>query len=169
MLIPLNAVQAVTERITSSAKRCHPALVRRGALVELMKDVTFYWLPNCSTCQKALGWLGRRGVKIATMRDIKDEPLIRKEVENLAKMLGGPAELFSKRAVKYREMNLNEREVPPAEMLDLMTNEYTFLKRPILVIGDHATAGFFEKSFDSFLKQHYYPQIQTRQQQRRDS
>jgi arsenate reductase len=128
-----------------------------------MKDVTFYWLPNCSTCQKALGWLGRRGVKISNMRDIKEEPLTRNEVEKLAKMLGGPAELFSKRAVKYRELKLHEREVPPTEMLDLMTDEYTFLKRPILVIDAHATAGFFEKSFESFLQQHYYEQSQSRE------
>ena len=129
-----------------------------------MKDVTFYWLPSCSTCQKALGWLGRRGVKISAMRDIKEEPLTRKEVEGLAKMLGGAEELFSKRAVKYRELKLNEREVTPSEMLDLMTEEYTFLKRPILVVGEHATAGFFEKSFESFLKNHYYEQSQSRGQ-----
>ena len=129
-----------------------------------MKDVTFYWLPNCSTCQKALGWLERRGVKISKMRDIKDEPLTRQEVESLAKMLGGPAELFSKRAIRYRELKLNEREVLPAEMLELMTDEYTFLKRPIVVIGGHAIAGFFEKSFESFLQQHYYEPSQIQEQ-----
>jgi arsenate reductase (glutaredoxin) len=124
-----------------------------------MKNVTFYWLPNCSTCQKAKGWLERRGVKITDMRDIKEDPLSRKEVEDLAKTLGGPAELFSKRAIKYREMKLSEREVLPAEMLDLMTDEYTFLKRPIMVINDQATAGFFERSFESFLNEHYYEPI----------
>ena len=107
-------------------------------------------------------WLERRGVKIAEFRDIKEEPLARNEIGDLAKILGGPAELFSKRAIKYREMKLGEREVLPAEMLDLMTDEYTFLKRPIMVIGKHATAGFFEKSFESFLNQHYYEPSQNR-------
>lgn len=130
---------------------------------EFMKDVRFYWLPNCSTCQKAVGWLERRGVKITAMRDMKENPLTREEVEDLTKMLGGPAELFSKRAIKYREMKLNEREVPPSEMLDLMTDEYTFLKRPTMVIGKHATAGFFEKSFESFLNEHYYEPIAVRE------
>lgn len=125
--------------------------------------VTFYWLPNCSTCQKAVRWLERRGVKITEFRDIKEMPLTGKKIEELAKMLGGPAELFSKRAIKYREMKLNEREVSPAEMLDLMTDEYTFLKRPIMVINDHAVAGFFEKSFESFLKQNYYTPSQNRE------
>ena len=134
-----------------------------------MKYVTFYWLPNCSTCQKAKGWLDRRGVKITAMRDIKENPLSRHEVEDLSKILGGPAELFSKRAIKYREMKLNEREVPPAEMLDLMTDEYTFLKRPIMVIGNQATAGFFEKSFDSFLTEHYFEPSQNRSSSDRPS
>ena len=121
-----------------------------------MKDVTIYWLPDCSTCQKAVRWLERRGVKIANFRDIKEEPLTRNEIEELAAIVGGPAELFSKRAIKYREMKLSEREVPFAEMLDLMTDEYTFLKRPIIRIGDQAEAGFFEKSYEYFLEKNYY-------------
>jgi arsenate reductase (glutaredoxin) len=121
-----------------------------------MKDVKLYWLPGCSTCQKAVKWLDRRGIKITEYRDIKEEPLTRAEVEQLAKMVGGPEDLFSRRAIKYREMKLNEREVSPQEMLDLMTEEYTFLKRPIMVINGRAEAGFFEKFYNLFLDAHYY-------------
>lgn len=116
-----------------------------------MKNVTFYWLPNCSTCQKARRFLDRHRLQITRFRDIKEEPLARSEVENLARILGGAANLFSRRAVKYREMKLSEREMSANEMLDLMAEEYTFLKRPILVIDDRAIAGFFEKTFESFL------------------
>jgi len=121
-----------------------------------MKDVTLYWLPNCSTCQKAVRWLDRRGITITTFRDLKEKPLTRAEIENLAKMLGGSAELFSKRAVKYRELKLNEKTLSSQEMFELMTDEYTFLKRPILEIGNEAVAGFFEMSFESFLDQNYF-------------
>lgn len=121
-----------------------------------MKDTTFYWLPNCSTCKKAKSHIERHGLKGFAERDIKSEPLTRDEVEKLAKMLGGPNELFSRRAIKYREMKLNEREVSPAEMLDLMTEEYTFLKRPVLVMKNRAIAGFFEKYWDAFLEENYY-------------
>lgn len=121
-----------------------------------MKDLKLYWLPHCSTCQKAVKWLDRRGIKVTEFRDIKEEPLKRAEVEELAKMVGGPENLFSRRAIKYREMKLNEREVAPAEMLDLMTDEYTFLKRPIMVIGGRAEAGFFEKFYKLFLEENYY-------------
>ena len=115
------------------------------------KNVTFYWLPNCSTCQKAKRRLERHGVSVNRFRDVKDEPLSREEVVELAKMLGGASELFSKRAVKYREMKLGERDLSEDEMIDLMANEYTFLKRPILVKNGEAMAGYFEKYFDEFL------------------
>lgn len=121
-----------------------------------MKDVTFYWSPNCTTCQKAKRRLERHRVSVTKFRDIKEEPLGREEVEKLVKMLGGASELFSRRAVKYREMKLDERELSDAEMIDLMEGDYTFLKRPILVVDGKATAGYFEKFFDIFLNENYY-------------
>lgn len=116
-----------------------------------MKNITFYWLPECSTCRKAKRFLERHGAVLTDLRDIKDEPLSRTEVEEISKMLGGAENLFSRRAVKYREMKLAERDLSSAEMLDLMANEYTFLKRPIAVKDGRAVAGFFEKTFESFL------------------
>lgn len=121
-----------------------------------MKNVTFYWLSGCSTCQKAKGFIERHGIRDFELRDIKETPLSRGEIETLAKMLGGAEELFSRRAVKYREMKLGEREVSPAEMLDLMSAEYTFLKRPILVMKGKAIAGYFEKFWNQFLDENYY-------------
>ena len=121
-----------------------------------MKKITFYWLPNCSTCQKAKNFIERHAIREYELRDIKENPLSREEVEKMAKMLGGADNLFSKRAVKYREMKLNERELTSTEMLDLMTDEYTFLKRPILVIDGKAEAGFFEKFMNQFLDDNYY-------------
>ena len=121
-----------------------------------MENVTFYWLPGCSTCQKAKSFIERHGIRDFEPRDIKENPLSRAEVETLAKMLGGADELFSRRAVKYREMKLGEREVSPAEMLDLMSEEYTFLKRPILLMKGKAIAGYFEKFWNQFLEENYY-------------
>lgn len=121
-----------------------------------MKDITFYWLPDCSTCQKAVRWLDRRGVTITTFRDIKEAPLSRLEIIHISALLGGPEELFSKRAVKYREMKLSERTLSDDEMLELMAVEYTFLKRPIMQIGETAIAGFFEMSFERYLTDNYF-------------
>lgn len=116
-----------------------------------MKDTIFYRLPNCSTCQKAERRLARHNIEVTRFRDIKEEPLEREEIAQLAKMLGGANELFSRRAVKYRQMKLDERELSEDEMIDLMAGDYTFLKRPILVKNGKAMAGYFERYFDEFL------------------
>jgi arsenate reductase len=112
---------------------------------------TFYWLPNCSTCQKAASYLKQKGQTVTQFRDIKTDPLEREEVEQLAELAGGANELFSRRARKYRSMGLNEREIAGDEMLDLISEEYTFIKRPVLVNGKRAICGFSPKSYDSFL------------------
>ena len=119
------------------------------------ENITFYWSENCSTCRKAKNYIERHGIKEYDLRDIKENPLSGAEVAELAKKLGGANELFSRRAVKYREMKLNERKLSAKEMIDLMTGEYTFLKRPILKIGDHAIAGFFERFFQDFIYKYY--------------
>ncbi len=117
-----------------------------------MNEIYFYGLPNCTTCQKALRRLDYHRVDTVKKRNIKEEPLSRDEIEKLAKMLGGAENLFSRRSVKYRELGLKDKNLTETELLDLMAEEYTFLKRPILVVGKTAIAGFFEKEYDEFFK-----------------
>jgi arsenate reductase (glutaredoxin) len=112
----------------------------------------FYWLPNCSTCVKAKKFLDANGIEINELRDIKANKLLRAEVEKLVEIIGDADKLFSRRAIKYRELGLNKREVSTEEMLNLMTDEYTFIKRPVLVIDGKAIAGFSEKSYAEILQ-----------------
>ncbi len=117
-----------------------------------MNEIYFYGLPDCTTCQKALRRLDYHRVADVKKRNIKEEPLIRAEVEKLATMLGGAENLFSRRSIKYRELGLRDKTLSDAEMLDLMASDFTFLKRPILTAGGEAIAGFFEKEYDEFFR-----------------
>ncbi len=115
------------------------------------EKIELYWLPYCTTCQKADAYLQERGRTPSAYRDVKAEPLSRAEVARLAELVGGAGELFSRRARKYRSMGLHERELTNDQMLDLMTEEYTFIKRPVLVVaGERATAGFTPKTYAGF-------------------
>jgi arsenate reductase len=105
-------------------------------------SVEVYWLPYCTTCQKAVKHLEEKGVPVRSFRNLKEEPLSEDEVRDLAAKVGGVETLFSKRAMKYRAMGLHEREVSEDEMVKLMSEEYTFVTRPVIVRGDRATAGF---------------------------
>ncbi|HEU0302850.1 MAG TPA: ArsC/Spx/MgsR family protein [Longimicrobium sp.] len=114
-------------------------------------SVELIGLPYCTTCQKAVGYLEDKGVRIRSFRNLKEEPLSEDEVRVLAEKVGGIEALFSKRAMKYRQMGLHEREVSEDEMVRLMAEEYTFVTRPVIVRGGRATAGFSAKRVDELV------------------
>lgn len=115
------------------------------------RGVEMYGLPYCTTCQKAIGYLEAKGVKIRDFRDLKTQPLTRAEVEDLARKVGGAEALFSRRAMKYRQMGLHEQQLSEEDLLRLMTEEYTFVTRPVIVRGDRATDGFNARRVDALV------------------
>lgn len=115
------------------------------------ESVEVYGLLHCSTCQRALKYLAERGIPVSGFRDLKAEPLRRAEVEELARKVGGAEKLFSRRALKYRQMGLHERQLADDDLLRLMTEEYTFVTRPVVVRADRATAGFSAKQLDALV------------------
>jgi arsenate reductase len=114
-------------------------------------SVEVYWLPYCTTCQKAVAHLRAKGVEIERFRDLKTDPLSTEEVHDLAAKVGGVDALFCRRAMKYRQLGLHERVLSGDEMVKLMTEEYTFITRPVIVRGDRATAGFSQKRVDALI------------------
>ena len=110
----------------------------------------FYWLPHCSTCQKAEAFLKAAGIPIRQYHDVKTQQVDRETLTHLSEALGGVENLFSKRALKYRAMGLHERTLSDEEMLDLMHEEYTFIKRPVVVTSaGKVLAGFSKKQYDA--------------------
>lgn len=113
----------------------------------------FYWLPKCTTCQKAETYLKDNGATIDEYIDVKTQTVPRETLRALAEKMGGVDQLFSKRALKYRAMGLHLRELSDEEMLDLMAGEYTFIKRPVVVTDDgRVIAGFSKKPYESLVK-----------------
>jgi len=113
--------------------------------------VDVYWLPYCTTCQKAVAHLQERGASIRSYRNLKEQPLSEDDVRALAKKVGGVEKLFSKRAMKYRQMGLHEQQLSEDDLVRLMAEEYTFVTRPVIVRGDRATAGFSAKRVDELV------------------
>ncbi|MEB3287316.1 MAG: arsenate reductase family protein [Vampirovibrionales bacterium] len=113
---------------------------------------TFYWLPYCSTCVKAEQHLLSKGASIQKYVNLKENPLSKTEVLKLCKLIGGPDKLFSKRAMKYRSMGLDKMTLGDEDLVGYMCQEYTFIKRPVLVTNDDKIlAGFSAKQYDALL------------------
>lgn len=97
-----------------------------------------YHLKTCSTNVKILKQLNLENVELV---NIKEEGILAKDLDYAAKELGSFAELFSRKAMKYRTLKLNEKELSEEEMRKLILEEYTFLKRPLSIIDGAVFAG----------------------------
>lgn len=103
---------------------------------DIMKKV--FYLKTCSTCQRILKEWNLEGV---TLREIKSEPVTPIELEQMKALSGSFEAIFSKKSMKYRAMGLHERTLSEDEMRQLILEEYTFLKRPVLLLENEIFIG----------------------------
>jgi arsenate reductase len=119
----------------------------RGAGLFLFAMHIVYHLPNCGTCQRII-----RDLKLAergfSLRDIKGQPIQPRELEEMRALSGSYASLFSKRAIKYKTMGLKDRVLTEDDIRGLILEDYTFLKRPVVIIEGVLFAGSEQKTLD---------------------
>ena len=102
-----------------------------------------YHLGTCSTCQRIIKQLGLD--QDFDMQDIKTEAITAAQLDEMKALNGSYESLFSRRAMKYRAMGLGERDLSEDDYRDLILEEYTFLKRPVILIGDQIFVGNSKK------------------------
>lgn len=98
-----------------------------------------YHLATCSTCKRILAELPAR--EDLELVDIKSRPVTEAELDELARLAGGYEPLFSRHARKYRSRGLNKQELTEADYKRLILEEYTFLKRPVVVVEEQIFIG----------------------------
>ena len=106
-----------------------------------------YHLSTCSTCQRIIKALELGADTV--LQDIKTESMTPEQVDQMASMAGSCEALFSRRAMKFRSMGLHERELSEPEYRQLILDEYTFLKRPVIVVGDQIFVGNAKKTVEA--------------------
>ena len=103
-----------------------------------MKENKIYHLTHCGTCKKILGDLNTESCEL---QDIKINSITAAELDELACMAGSYEALFSRNAIKYRSMKLNTKKLTEKDYRELILSEYTFLKRPVIKVGDKIFIG----------------------------
>lgn len=101
-----------------------------------------FYLSTCDTCKRILNSWKTDGVEL---QDIKTEQMTADQVDHMIGLAGSAEALFSKRARKYKELGLKDHDLSDAEVRELIINEYTFLKRPVLVLDDKIFVGNSKK------------------------
>ena len=105
-------------------------------------------LSTCDTCQRIIKELDLKE-KGFEFQDIKAENISAEELDAAKEKFGSYEALFSKRAQKFRSMGLNELKLSEADYHKYILEEYTFLKRPFIWIGDELFVGNAKKTIEA--------------------
>ena len=102
-----------------------------------------YHLSTCSTCQRIIKELNPSDEVV--LQDIKTEKITEDQIDVMSKLAGSYEALFSRRAMKYRAMGLDKKDLTEEDYRQLILDEYTFLKRPVMISEDQIFVGNSKK------------------------
>ena len=94
-----------------------------------------YYLSTCSTCSRIISELDLKK-KNFQFQDIKTEKITAAQVKEMKTLSGSYEALFSKIAMKYRALGLDKLKLTEDDFKKYILEEYTFLKRPVIIVND---------------------------------
>jgi arsenate reductase len=114
-----------------------------------MKKV--YCVATCGTCQRIIkdADLNKKGF---INQNIKEDKITPEQLDEMKNMIGSYEALFSRRALKYKAMGLKNKKLTEKDYRDLILQEYTFLKRPVVISGKKIYSGSEKKTVGEVLK-----------------
>lgn len=106
-----------------------------------------YYLESCNTCKRILAEINP-GNDIQ-LQEIKTHPILESQLNEMKMKAGSIEKLFSRRAMKYRQWGLNEKVLQEEDYKKYILEEYTFLKRPVIIVDDQIFIGNSKKSIEN--------------------
>ena len=103
-----------------------------------MAEITVYQKPTCTTCRQVFAALKDSGVDFEAVNYYVD-PIPKNKLKELLKKMGIPAkDLLRKKEDIYKKLNLAKKDLPEAELVDLMARHPDLIQRPIVEKGNRA-------------------------------
>lgn len=109
-----------------------------------------YYLGTCSTCIRINKVVGVDDSFV--QQDIKTEAITPEQLDEMKELAGSYEALFSRKAMKYRSMGLNEMELTEDDYRKYILQEYTFLKRPVFIIDGEIFIGNSKKTIEAVVE-----------------
>jgi len=107
-----------------------------------------WYLGVCSTCEKILGLLPGS----VETQEIRSEPVTANQLDHMVSLAGSHEALFSRRAMKYRQLGLHEKSLTESDYRSLILEHDTFLKRPVAIVGDEIYVGSSKKTVQALVE-----------------
>lgn len=114
--------------------------------LEIMGMADFYWRPSCSTCRDARRYAEERGTDL-TLRDLFKQPLSKEELRTLLADRSAST-IFSSRSPTVKKLGLDLTTLADDQLLDLMAEHPTLIRRPLTVVAGQLIVGFDRPAYD---------------------
>ncbi|MEP1035310.1 ArsC/Spx/MgsR family protein [Ekhidna sp.] len=111
-----------------------------------------YYLSTCSTCKRIMDDLGDL-IADFEKQDIKTDQMTFDQIDEMQKRSGSYESLFSRKAMKYRSMELGDKNLSEDDYRTLIQEEYTFLKRPVFLVETQIFVGNSKNVIDELKSQ----------------
>lgn len=111
----------------------------------------FLCYPKCSTCQKALKWLERKGIQV-TVRDIKADRPGKEELAEWIRRSGlDEKRFFNTSGLVYKELGLKDKlaDMSLEDRLEVLSSDGMLVKRPLFITEKGVLVGFREKEWEN--------------------
>ena len=109
-----------------------------------------YHLATCSTNKRILKEIAP--LDGFEMHEIKSNPITEEQIDQMHKLSGSYEALFSKRAMKYKELGLKDKNLSETDIRKYILSDYTFLKRPVAIIDNEIFIGNSKKNVEALKK-----------------
>jgi arsenate reductase (glutaredoxin) len=108
-----------------------------------------YFLASCDTCRKIIKSLPKDNKLV--FHDIRQNPITAEELDEMHKLAGSYEALFSRKAQLYKSMDLKSKPLSEGDYRKYILEHYTFLSRPVFMIGGKIYIGNSQKNIDEVL------------------
>ena len=114
--------------------------------------LTLYGIPNCSTIKKAREWLANHNIEYH-FHDYKKEGITAAKLKSWVKEFGVEV-VVNKKGTTWRKLaaTLPDQKLTATSAIQLMQENPSLIKRPILENGQETIVGFDEEQYQKFFK-----------------
>lgn len=107
-----------------------------------------YHLSTCNTNQRIIKETGIQD-KQFSMQDIKKEPITENQLDEMKALSGSYEALFSRKAIKYKTLQLKDQLLQENDYKKYILEDYTFLKRPVVIMHQKIFIGNDKKTIEA--------------------
>ena len=120
--------------------------------------ITLFLSTSCTSCRKARAWLLNHEVPFVE-HNIMTSPLSAQELQHILSLTeNGTDDIISTRSKIFQKLNLDVESLSISELIKLIEENPSLLRRPIILDAKRMQIGFNEDEIRAFLPRSYRQQ-----------